>query len=242
MAQPHIPDQSIETTISFDDLVVDETSLVRSMGYAVADCPDPVRQVVHDALGEAASQAGIRGGYRILPDEVRLKNAGQIECGDCHFAVGKIIKGQMRHSRRLALFAITIGDALETKARRLMRGEDPVKGYVLDALASLIAENAADRLQEQLRDTAAAWGWKITNRFSPGYCGWSVEQQHLLFGQLPSGFCGITLTETALMYPIKSVSGVIGLGANVVFHPYPCDFCNLLDCYKRRQRSPATKS
>ncbi|MCK7538940.1 MAG: hypothetical protein MZV63_52410 [Marinilabiliales bacterium] len=47
----------------------------------------------------------------------------------------------------------------------------------------------------------------ITNRFSPGYCGWDVAEQHKLFSFFKDNFCGITLTESALMNPVKSVSG-----------------------------------
>ncbi|MBN1518411.1 hypothetical protein JXA32_17750 [Candidatus Sumerlaeota bacterium] len=235
MNDPGISDQTIETVIAFDEIAVDAASLIQSMGYIDSACPEPVRLTVEEALLEAAPHVDIRGGYRILPDDVRLENSGEIECGACRFKVGKVIKGQLRRARRLALFAITIGDALETQARDLLRGDDPVKGYVLDATASLIVESAADRLHEQLRNAAAEWGWKTTNRFSPGYCGWPVEQQHILFAQLPAKFCGITLSETALMHPIKSVSGVIGLGDGVAYHPYPCDFCNRQDCYKRKR-------
>ena len=42
-----------------------------------------------------------------------------------------------------------------------------------------------------------------TNRFSPGYCGWHVNEQKLLFSLLPDNVCGITLNSSALMYPIN---------------------------------------
>ncbi|MCK7517168.1 MAG: hypothetical protein MZV64_05325 [Ignavibacteriales bacterium] len=40
-------------------------------------------------------------------------------------------------------------------------------------------------------------GLKTTNRFSPGYCGWHVSEQHNLFRLVPDNYCGITLNDIA---------------------------------------------
>jgi len=71
----------------------------------------------------------------------------------------------------------------------------------------------------------AQTGLKITNRYSPGYCGWVTSEQHKLFALLPKDICSIRLTESSLMLPIKSVSGFIGIGPNVRFNPYTCQLC-----------------
>jgi len=92
-------------------------------------------------------------------------------------------------------------------------------------------------MQEELRAAAAARGKMITNRFSPGYCGWDVAEQHKLFGFFKDNFCGITLTESALMKPVKSVSGIIGIGRDVKYAPYQCHACEDKNCiYRNRKR------
>ena len=80
-----------------------------------------------------------------------------------------------------------------------------------------------------------------TNRFSPGYCGWHVREQPDLFSLFPTPHpCGIHLTDSCLMVPIKSVSGVIGIGPNVKKLEYSCGLCDYKNCYKRRK--PAAKT
>jgi len=37
-----------------------------------------------------------------------------------------------------------------------------------------------------------------------------------------------------LMHPVKSVSGIVGLGAEIIQLPYACDICGLKTCYKRK--------
>lgn len=88
-----------------------------------------------------------------------------------------------------------------------------VKVYIADAIGSVIAEKTADCMEIALDEYIHDRGWRHTNRFSPGYCGWHVSEQKKLFPLFPSAEpCGIRLTDSSLMLPIKSVSGVIGLG------------------------------
>lgn len=83
--------------------------------------------------------------------------------------------------------------------------------------------------------TSPATVWHHTNRFSPGYCGWHVSEQHKLFSLFPAPEpCGVRLTPSALMMPIKSVSGIIGLGSHVRRMDYTCGLCDYLQCYKRK--------
>ena len=91
-----------------------------------------------------------------------------------------------------------------------------VKIYIADSLGSIIAEKTADCMEVALAEYIREKNWKHTNRYSPGYCGWHVSEQQKLFPLFPvAAPCGIRLTDSSLMVPIKSVSGVIGTGTNV---------------------------
>ncbi|MRR23192.1 hypothetical protein EG830_09460 [bacterium] len=117
-----------------------------------------------------------------------------------------------------------------------MKEGDLLRGYVYDVIGSEVAENAADRMQEELKATSELRGMKITNRFSPGYCGWDVSDQHKLFSFFSNNYCGITLTDSALMNPVKSVSGIIGIGKKLRFRVYPCKRCSDRNCIYRGRR------
>ena len=58
---------------------------------------------------------------------------------------------------------------------------------------------------------------------------------------LHDNFCGITLTESALMVPMKSVSGIIGVGKTVQRVDYTCDLCGMKDCTYRAIRNAQIK-
>ena len=151
-------------------------------------------------------------------------------------SVGKIIARQLRGAEAYAFFVCTAGMDFEDYQRELMRKGDMVRVFIADALGSVIAEKAADRMEESLQMNIDKLGWKHTNRFSPGYCSWHVSQQQLLFPlfgtQEP---CGVHLSDSSLMTPIKSVSGVIGVGPNVRHLDYTCGLCDFDKCFKKRR-------
>lgn len=154
------------------------------------------------------------------------------------FQWGRIIDRQLQGSEAYALFLATSGKEYEAFQQRLLKEGDMVRVFVADSLGSVIAEKTADCMEEALQQSIDKLGWHRTNRFSPGYCGWHVSQQQLLFplfGEKEP--CGIRLTDSSLMVPIKSVSGIIGLGKSVRYQPYTCGLCDFKNCYKRRKRA-----
>ena len=131
---------------------------------------------------------------------------------------------------------------MEIWAKQMLRIGDPVMSYFIDNIASVTTEHITDLLHDRIGQKMTEQGLKITNRYSPGYCNWSVSEQHLLFSLLPQNFCGVTLTDSALMLPIKSVSGVVGIGESVEWKDYICDRCGMKDCTHRANRMWSSKA
>ena len=107
---------------------------------------------------------------------------------------------------------------------------------IVNAVGAERAESAEsaviDRVSEQLR----AIGFSSTLPYSPGYCGMALTEQTRLFGLFDGATAGVTLSPDCLMYPIKSVSGLIGLApaGEVVDEGSPCQRCELHACNMRR--------
>jgi cobalamin-dependent methionine synthase I len=150
----------------------------------------------------------------------------------------KIVTGQIKKATQAAIFVCTIGPDMENWARELLKNGDPALGYIADVTASVAAETVTNVLHDHIAERMRARGLNVTNRYSPGYCNWSVSEQHLLFSLLPENFCGVVLSDSALMSPIKSVSGIIGVGEKVEWRDYICDRCGVKDCTYRATRLP----
>lgn len=87
-----------------------------------------------------------------------------------------------------------------------------------------------DKIQKLLEASLQESKLNISDRYSPGYCEWSVAEQAYLFDLLPDNFCGISLSDSFLMDPIKSVSGIIGIGAGLKQKGYQCHWCTDKNC------------
>lgn len=154
------------------------------------------------------------------------------------FQVSPIISAQLRGSEALCFFIVTAGHEFEDYQHKLTAEGDMLRVYLANELGSLLAEKTADRMEDLLQSQLTPKGLLRTNRFSPGYCDWPLTDQPRLFSlfDISEGSLLPTLTPSLLMIPIKSISGLIGIGHQVKRNDYPCGHCKLSTCYKRRKR------
>ena len=131
------------------------------------------------------------------------------------FDCDKIIYSNLKNADSLAFIVSTLGSELESMSKEYMDTNEMLNGYLVDKIGSELVETLADKTEIYLQEYLDKYGLKMTNRYSPGYCGWNVSDQKKLFSLLPDKFCNVSLNENSLMIPIKSVSAVIGIGKNV---------------------------
>lgn len=119
-------------------------------------------------------------------------------------------------------------------ANEYLKQGDLPEAFIADAIGSVTVENAMDRIQQALEIEMNLQEMKISNRYSPGYCEWHVSGQQALFSLIDDNHTGVTLTTSCLMQPIKSVSGIIGIGVDMQKRPYGCSICHSSTCVYRR--------
>ena len=136
----------------------------------------------------------------------------------------------------LALYAATLGEPISTRIAELFAAGDMAAGFVLDAVASVSADLLTDRLAGRLRARVAGEGTAVLG-YSPGYCGWHISGQRRLFERLGPDEIGISLNDSCLMRPLKSVSGVLVAGAAPIHRFRPeftfCEECTTRQCLPR---------
>jgi hypothetical protein len=211
----------------------DPVDILRLLGDQQDSFDANTAGLVEQYIAESLKTSLPEGVY-ILTEALESKSAGELRIPGKSFDTGKIIQKMLRHSEHYAFFLSTAGPGPEMLARTLMNQGSYLEGYIVDLAASAIVDLAADQIQEQVREHARSMGLQITNRYSPGYCSWDVKEQQKLFSLFPDGCCSISLSESSLMDPIKSISGIIGLGAGVHYQEYICEICPMKDCLFRR--------
>lgn len=220
-----------------EELGVSKNCIGYVMGFPPGEVPAPFNEIIDDVLDQAKDYCDIRGAITTVNNiSIDIQN-NIITADHTVFQTGQRITSLLEEAESLALFIVTAGKGIEQWMQECTARGDTFTSYVIDVVGSEIADLAALQLQNKLEQQLQASGFNITDIYSPGYCGWPVSEQKALFSFFPSGCCGISLTETSLMDPIKSISGIMGIGKNVARQRENyCSHCGHTDCIYRGRR------
>ena len=129
---------------------------------------------------------------------------------------------------RVALAIVTIGPDLPEKANSAMNKGEYVDGVIFDAIGSAAVETLADKVNLEINEEATKLSLDFSKRYSPGYCNWNVKDQKIIFNHLPAHLINVSLTESYLMSPIKSVSFAVNFGQDISSTRWEqrCKFCD----------------
>ncbi len=192
-----------------------------------------IRDAALDLFGMLAAPAGI------LVD-IEVEKFTRIYRGLGHNEPETPVEKIFPRAARLALFIVTLGEAICGRITETFAQRDFALASMLDAAASEGTEKAAEVVERRfsVQIEGESGGAAIRSlRYSPGYCGWHVSGQQALLAVLEPEEIGITLRESYLMQPLKSISGVIvaGLGEIHDFEDgFPfCDDCQSRGCRER---------
>ena len=111
-----------------------------------------------------------------------------------------------------------------------------MQGYLLDRIGSFAVESLAESVEKKIRKDYSILKKSVSRRYSPGYCDWPIEEQHILAKILDFSKIGVTLNESCMMRPKKSISAVVAVAERGVFNESgsTCEICEKKDCGYRR--------
>jgi hypothetical protein len=195
--------------------------------------PEEVMERLHARDGEQ-----IRALVAAAMPLIRAKALYRVAYVDERTPEGVVIEGTPFHSRvlsknleevgRVFPHVITIGDPME---HEISRKGDLLEKYYLDGIANMALMQARGRLEDHLRTRFALEG---VSYMSPGSLqDWPIEAQSPLFSLLGDvkAAVGVGLSDTLLMIPSKSVSGIYFPGSVSFVN---CKLCPREHCGGRR--------
>ncbi|MBF0366580.1 MAG: hypothetical protein HQK50_13490 [Oligoflexia bacterium] len=132
----------------------------------------------------------------------------------------------------LALFACTIGEAVSKEFEALFASDQYTLALFLDHMASALTEQVAEELANAHS--------KETLGYAPGYCGFPIAHQKLIYDLLEAKSIGIALSSNFMLSPVKSTQGIL-VAAPMEVHrlllakrPLPaCKDCKVHSCRER---------
>ena len=150
---------------------------------------------------------------------------------------GNVIRKHLAGAERVIFLAATVGEAVEEAVTRHFDEGRYAHSVLLDAAATAAVEQVCDACETMLRPQLAKEGFSMRWRFSPGYGDWDIHAQRSLLRLTQAASVGISLTESFMLCPRKSVTAVIGLvraGTDEKELPKGCAVCLKLDCPSRQ--------
>ena len=190
--------------IPFDEMEILRYAMLPSFAPAPEELP--LQECLKAAKGAAQCRAVWRR-YSLKADGEGL---------DLGFARtdSKDLKRHLEGCGEILLFACTAGAEMD---RRIARAklQSAAKGLLMHAIGAQQVEGGCDRLCLRLAELFP--DRQLTDRYSPGYGDLPLEMQRDVMKALDCGrTLGITLSESLLMTPSKSVTAIIGMKENSI--------------------------
>lgn len=147
--------------------------------------------------------------------------------------------GIIRHlgnSTKVYVLGVTVGEGVEEKSSQFFKDGNYTVGLLIDAAATTAVEQVANQVNDIINREAKKAGFNPTWRFSPGYGNWSIEVQHELARIIKTEEIGLTVTESCMLFPRKSVTAIIGClpGTEEQKTQRGCISCSQVDCFSRK--------
>ncbi len=181
---------------------------------------------------EKIKDLNVKFGYQIFDCKLA---SDTMKIGNTVFNIGDEIYKSILNSEQVGVFACTVSDGLEEYLNSYNPQENITEAYLADLIGTVIVEKTTGMLSDYLYDLSKLKSLKITNTQSPGNCGWDVVEQKKLFGILPENYLGISLNDSGMMHPVKSISGIVGIGEKVKFKHSECNLCTSANCMYRKE-------
>lgn len=227
------------------DIMPEQEAVLRNQGIPQdaypAERENRIRTLLERAMEAFAADAQPVG----ISLELSIKECETIFNGEGKNEKDTPVEHIFTQADNLALFALTMGSEVSEIIGELFKDNEFALGSMLDAVASLAADKAVEVYEtyffNELSERDLATPDTCVLSYSPGYCGWHISGQKKLFQYLEPEKIGISLNDSFLMTPLKSVTGLLVAGKKEIhiFNEGAYDFCNLCKdrtCQERMKR------
>lgn len=198
---------------------------------------------------EALRYAGYKGepseNALALFDECLRETENAVSCRVCYMATpvsalperffqSALVRRRLCGAEYALVFAATVGLEMD---RLVLRYQElsPAKALLLQALGAERIESLCDTFCAEMSAECAKRGYAAGSRFSAGYGDLPLAEQSWFFAALDCPRkIGLTLNESLLMTPTKSVTALVPIGGTGEKTGENCADCQKTDCAFRK--------
>ncbi len=191
------------------EYLIDKKEVLRYLGHRGQEISPELDALIDADIRRCLETAKPRYIWRAF---ALTESGGQPELAGTGVAFrGEDVKKNLMGAVGCVVMAATLGFEAERELMRVGR-RSATEEVVFNAACTALIESVADRCEREAAEFARSKGLAAGFRYSPGYGDFPLEQQPEILGVVDAGIrLGITLTDSMLMLPKKSVSALIGL-------------------------------
>lgn len=205
---------------------------IRYLGYGSHAVDEQTLALISDSFRNLEVSAGRRSIYRIF--DFTQTAADRFTIGDKEIQ-SQSLGRNLRGCSNVILFGATLGTEVDRMITRASL-TNMAGAVVLQACAAALLEEYCDECQKAMGRELGREGLYLRPRFSPGYGDFDISFQAPLMQMLDCAkTIGLTMTDSYMMMPTKSVTAVIGASkTEAKCHIKGCEACGKKDCTYRR--------
>ena len=194
-----------------NNLNVDINEILRYLGHKDQSIDENTNELIRECIDEIQKDFGGKYVYNIYDiktekDTIKLLNT-------TISLPGINISHHLKECTKCILMAVTLGSSIDRIIIYYMK-EHISKGIIYDACSTAFVEALCDFVEGEISSSLEKNG--LTTRFSPGYGDLPISIQPEILKVLDTyRKIGLATNESFILTPRKSVTAIIGIGANV---------------------------
>ena len=205
---------------------------VRYLGFGRRESDEATLRLVTAAFSQLERAASPRIVWGVF--DLKTAGEGRLDIGGMEVESRSLWKN-MKGCCQAVVLGATLGSGVDLLMRRQSL-TDMAAAVVTQACAAAMLEEYLDGEQEKIGRELEREGKYLRPRFSPGYGDFSICHQGQLLAMLEAPKrIGLSMTDSSMLTPVKSVTAVIGVSAvKEPCHRKGCEACGKTDCIYRR--------
>ena len=220
------------------DISINKSEVLRYLSYDGQEIDEDLDCKINKCIEETKNDIDVKYVYDIY-DIVNDLDSNTIQFKNTNLKLkSKDVSELLRDCDKCILMSATLGFKIEKNIRRYSY-KDLTKGVIIDACATTSIEEICDLVQESILKDVSKEGKSLTMRYSPVYGDLDIRVNKDILNLLNAHRkIGVTVTDTGIMIPRKSVVALIGItDKKIVQTKRTCENCTNRDNCKFRRKA-----
>ena len=213
---------------------IDMPQALRYLGFRDNEPEENMKKIISKCEKELIEKAVPSYVYKVFPIDKNCSLRG------CDFELtGNDIKNHLKNCNRAVLMCVTLSTSVDMLIKQ-KQVTGMTEAIIIDALASAMVEQVCDKVEEIIKDDLFDIHKEnyFTWRYGLGYGDFPLDGQKQFLNVLDAGKrVGVTVNDTFMLIPTKSVTCVIGVSeSDTGSGKRSCSNCNMKDVCAYRNR------